>query len=60
MKDIFENVKKAVWASILLVVAGFYFGKAYATYSIMADCKILGMTRFGDTPMGCRVGETYK
>ena len=60
MKDIFENVKKAVWASILLVVVGFYFGKVYATYSIMADCKILGMTRFGDTPMGCRVGETHK
>ena len=57
MKDIFENIKKAIWASILLVVVGFYFGKVYATYGIMADCKVLGMTRFGDTPMGCRVGE---
>ena len=60
MKDIFENMKKAIWASILLVVVGFYFGKVYANYNIMVDCKILGMTRFGDTPMGCRVGEAYK
>ena len=60
MKDIFENIKKAIWASILLVVVGFYFGKVYATYTIMVDCKVLGMTRFGDTPMGCRVGEKYQ
>ena len=57
MKDIFGEMKKAIWASILLVIVGFYFGKSYANYSIVADCKILGMTRFGDTPMGCRVGE---
>ena len=59
MKEFLGEMKKAIWASIILVVVGFYFGKVYATYSIMADCKILGMTRFGDIPMGCRVGEKY-
>ena len=57
MKEFLSEMKKAIWVSILLVVIGFYFGKVYATYSIMADCRVLGMTRFGDTPMGCRVGE---
>ena len=57
MKEFLGEMKKAIWASIILVVVGFYFGKVYATYSIMADCRILGMTRFGDIPMGCRVGE---
>ena len=57
MKEFLGEMKKAIWVSILLVVIGFYFGKVYATYSIMADCRILGMTRFGDIPMGCRVGE---
>ena len=57
MKEFLSEMKKAIWVSILLVVIGFYFGKVYATYSIMADCRILGMTRFGDIPMGCRVGE---
>ena len=57
MKEFLGEMKKAIWASIILVVVGFYFGKVYASYSIMADCRILGMTRFGDIPMGCRVGE---
>jgi hypothetical protein len=57
MKEFLGEMKKAIWACVLLLLVGFYFGKVYATYSIMVDCKVLGMTRFGDTPMGCRVGE---
>ena len=60
MKQMLENVKKAIWTSILLVILGFFLGKMYANYSIQQDCKVLGMTRFGDVPMGCRVGEKYQ
>ena len=57
MKQIWEGMKKSIWVSIILVILGFCLGKMYANYAIQQDCKVLGMTRFGDVPMGCRVGE---
>ena len=60
MKEIWENFKKQFWVLTFMLVLGFGFGKMYANVSILSDCKVLGMTRFGDTPMGCRVGEAYK
>ena len=60
MKQAWETAKKQIWAILVLLVIGFCIGKLYATTSIMADCRVLGMTRFGDVPMGCRVGEKYQ
>ena len=57
MKDIWENFKNQFWGLMFMLVLGFGFGKMYANVSILSDCKVLGMTRFGDVPMGCRVGE---
>ena len=44
----------------LVFIGGFEFGAIYKESAIVADCKILGMTRFGQTPMGCRVDGGYK
>ena len=60
MKEIWEQFKKQFWVLMFMLVLGFGFGKMYASVTILSDCKVLGMTRFGDVPMGCRVGETYK
>ena len=60
MKETWEQFKKQFWVLTFMLVLGFGFGKMYANYAIQQDCKVLGMTRFGDVPMGCRVGEAYK
>ena len=60
MKQLWESMKKDFWVAVILVLIGFGFGKMYANYAILEDCKVLGMTRFGDVPMGCRVGEKYQ
>ena len=60
MKETWEQFKKQFWVLTFMLVLGFGFGKMYANVSILSDCKVLGMTRFGDVPMGCRVGEAYK
>ena len=60
MKEIWDNFKKQFWVLMFMLVLGFGFGKMYANVSILSDCKVLGMTRFGDVPMGCRLGEKYQ
>ena len=60
MKQLWERVKfyAGVWFAALIL--GFFMGKFYAYDAVITDCKVLGMTRFGDVPMGCRVGEKYQ
>ena len=48
--------KQMVWLLVALCI-GFVMGKVYTWDAVITDCKVLGMTRFGMTPMGCRVGE---
>ena len=60
MKELLASIKKQIWVALVLLSIGFLAGKLYANATILADCKVLGMTRFGDIPMGCRVGEAYK
>ena len=60
MKQWLEESKKLIVWLFLAALFGFCIGKLYATTAILADCKVLGMTRFGDVPMGCRVGEKYQ
>ena len=55
--------EKIIWAGVGVFIAfmsGFFMGKIYGYDSVITDCKVLGMTRFGNVPMGCRVGEAYK
>lgn len=57
MKDI------RVWIGVgvfFAFISGVLIGSAYKEGSIVTDCKVLGMTRFGNVPMGCRIGEAYK
>lgn len=57
MKDI------RVWIGVgvfFAFISGVLIGSAYKEGAIVTDCKVLGMTRFGNVPMGCRVGEAYK
>lgn len=54
---------KIIWAGGIVLFAflcGFFMGKIYAHDEVITDCKVLGMTRFGNVPMGCRVGEKYQ
>ena len=60
MEKVWNDVKRyaAIWC--IAMVLGFFMGKLYSSDSVITDCKVLGMTRFGDVPMGCRVGEKYQ
>ena len=60
MKEIWEQFKKQFWILTFMLVLGFCIGKVYTWNDIITDCKVLGMTRYGQTPMGCRVGEKYQ
>lgn len=60
MKALIESIKQNFWAMLFLLFVGFSIGKFYSNLTILSDCRVLGMTRFGDIPMGCRVGEAYK
>lgn len=57
MKAIWESLRKHVGLWCIALLLGFIMGKSYTQSTIITDCKVLGMTRFGDVPMGCRVGE---
>ena len=57
MKDIWERWKKQVLALFLAALFGYSVGKVYTWDAIITDCKVLGMTRYGQLPIGCRVGE---
>lgn len=60
MKQWLEESKKLIMWLFLAALFGYCVGKFYTIDSIITDCKVLGMTRFGSTPMGCRVGEKYQ
>ena len=57
MKDIWERWKKQVLALFMAALFGYCVGKVYTWNDIITDCKVLGMTRYGQLPIGCRVGE---
>ncbi len=60
MKDILQKMKVYAGVWVVALVLGFFMGKFYAYDAVITDCKVLGMTRFGNTPMGCRIGEKYQ
>ena len=60
MKQWWEESKKQIMWLFLAALFGYYVGKVYTVDSIITDCKVLGMTRYWNVPIGCRVGEAYK
>lgn len=60
MKDLWKRLEDVFWVLISGLVCGFIFGKVMTYDTILTDCKVLGMTRYGNVPVGCRVGEAYK
>jgi hypothetical protein len=60
MKAIWERIKFYAGVWCIAMVLGFCIGKLYTWNDIITDCKVLGMTRYGNLPVGCRVGEAYK
>ena len=57
VKEVWNDMKRYATIWIIAVIVGFVMGKIYTWDAVITDCKVLGMTRFGMTPMGCRVGE---
>ena len=60
MKDVWNKVKAYAGIWCVALILGFMMGKIYTWDAVITDCKVLGMTRFGMTPMGCRVGDKYQ
>lgn len=58
MKPISEKIKKGMLATIVILLVGFSIGYFYTWNTVLLDCKVLGMTRYGSTPVGCRIGAT--
>lgn len=58
MKNVLsENNTLLVVVAVLILALGILIGSNYTKSVIVNDCKVLGMTRFGNVPMGCRIGE---
>lgn len=47
------NIKRWAWVSGVSLVVGIFIGTQSAYYSIIKDCKVMGMFRYGDAPMSC-------
>jgi hypothetical protein len=52
-KPITEVVKRWVWVFSTGLALGLILGTQSAYFSIVKDCKIMGMFRYGDAPMSC-------
>lgn len=47
------TIKRWAWVSGCSLVIGIFIGGQSAYWSIIKDCKIMGMFRYGDAPMSC-------
>ena len=47
------TIKRWAWVSGLSLVIGIVIGGQSAYWSIIKDCKVMGMFRYGDAPMSC-------
>ena len=52
-KPITEIVKRWVWVFSTGLALGLILGTQSAYFSIVKDCKVMGMFRYGDAPMSC-------
>lgn len=47
------TIKRWVWVYSIGLAVGLILGQQSTYYSIIKDCKIMGMFRYGDAPMSC-------
>lgn len=47
------NIKRWAWVAGSSLVIGIFIGTQSAYWSIIKDCKIMGMFRYGDAPVSC-------
>jgi hypothetical protein len=52
-KPITEVVKRWIWVFSTGLAIGLVLGTQSAYYSVIKDCKVMGMFRYGDAPMSC-------
>jgi len=50
---IMTSVKRWVWVFSSGLAVGLILGTQSAYFSIIKDCKVMGMFRYGDAPMSC-------
>lgn len=46
-------IKRWAWVAGSSLVIGIFIGGQTAYWSIIKDCKVMGMFRYGDAPMSC-------
>ena len=46
-------IKRWAWVAGSSLAIGIFIGGQTAYWSIIKDCKIMGMFRYGDAPMSC-------
>jgi len=47
------TTKRWIWIFSTGLAVGLILGTQSAYYSIIKDCKVMGMFRYGDAPMSC-------
>lgn len=47
------TIKRWVWVFSSGLAIGLVLGTQSAYFSIIKDCKVMGMFRYGDAPMSC-------
>ena len=47
------SIKKWAWVAGCSLAFGILIGTQSAYYSIIQDCKVMGMFRYGSAPMSC-------
>jgi hypothetical protein len=50
---IIPTIKRWAWVSGISLAIGLILGQQSAYWSIIQDCKIMGMFRYGSAPMSC-------
>jgi hypothetical protein len=53
MQALTIRVKRWVWVFSSGLAIGIILGGQTAYWSIIKDCKVMGMFRYGDAPMSC-------
>ena len=56
---IMTTIKRWVWVFSLGLAFGIILGTQSVYFSIIKDCKIMGMFRYGDAPISCTYHLLY-
>jgi hypothetical protein len=53
MRMTMATTKRGIWIFSTGLAFGLILGTQSAYFSIIKDCKVMGMFRYGDAPMSC-------